>query len=176
MATPPVFTAGQVLTAAQMNAVGLWLVKTVTIGTGVSSVPVTGAFSADYDNYLVTLSGSSATLSTSLVCQLGSVTSGYRYTFNYTTYSGIPLAIGTTTATGFEYVGAMTTTSAAAYITLQNPFLARNTFCQGSAANTVFAGTVSGILATTDSFTGFTIITGGGTLTGGEIRVYGYRK
>jgi hypothetical protein len=172
----PDFSPGEVLTAAAMDSIGLWLVKTVTIGTGVSSVPVTGAFSADYDNYLVTLSGSSATLSTSLVCQLGSVTSGYRYTFNYTTYSGTPLAIGTATATGFEYVGAMTTTSAGASFSLQNPFLARNTFCQGAAANTNFAGTVSGVLATTDSFTGFTIITGGGTLTGGTIRVYGYRK
>jgi hypothetical protein len=172
----PDFSPGEVLTAGAMDSIGLWLVKTVTIGTGVSSVPVTGAFSADYDNYLVTLSGSSATLSTSLVCQLGSVTSGYRYVFNYTTYNNTTLAVGTAAATGFEYIGAMTATSAAAYMTLQNPFLARNTFCQGSAANTTFAGTVSGILATTDSFTGFTIITGGGTLTGGTIRVYGYRK
>jgi hypothetical protein len=172
----PSFTTGEVLTAADMNAVGLWLVKTQTVGTAVSSVTVTGAFSASYDNYLITLSGGSATASTSLICQMGSVTSGYRYSFVYTTYNSTPLAVGTSTAAGFEYIGAMTTTSAAANFTLQNPFLAKNTFCQGAAANTTFAGTVSGVLATTDSFTAFTLITGTGTLTGGTIRVYGYRN
>ena len=43
----PVFASGDVLNASDMNGVGLWLVKTQTIGTGVSSVVVTGAFSAD---------------------------------------------------------------------------------------------------------------------------------
>jgi hypothetical protein len=42
MATPPDFSSGAVLTAAQMNSVGLWLVKTQTVGTAVSSVAVTG--------------------------------------------------------------------------------------------------------------------------------------
>jgi hypothetical protein len=42
MATPPDFSSGAVLTAAQMNSVGLWLVKTQTVGTTVSSVAVTG--------------------------------------------------------------------------------------------------------------------------------------
>ena len=32
MATPPDFSVGQVLTAAHMDAVGLWLVKTQTKG------------------------------------------------------------------------------------------------------------------------------------------------
>jgi len=53
----PSFASGEVLTAADMNAVGLWLVKTQTVGTGVPSVVVTDAFSANYDNYLVTISG-----------------------------------------------------------------------------------------------------------------------
>ena len=52
MATPPTFSSGSVLTAAQMNAVGLWLVKTQTVGTAVSSVSVTDVFSSNYDNNL----------------------------------------------------------------------------------------------------------------------------
>ena len=51
--TYPVFATGDVLNASDMNAVGLWLVKTQTIGSGVGSVAVTGAFSADYDNYKI---------------------------------------------------------------------------------------------------------------------------
>ena len=66
MATPPTFSSGAVLTAAQMNSVGMWLVKTQTVGTAVSSVTVTGAFSADYDNYLILMSGGTGSDSASI--------------------------------------------------------------------------------------------------------------
>ena len=145
------FTTGEVLTAADTNTYlansGLVFVKQQTIGSGVSSVAVSDAFSATYDNYLITVSDTVGTLSTSLLCQLGSVTSGYRYSFIYSTYTSTPLAVGTSTAASFEYIGATTTTSGAAFFTLQNPFLTKNTFCQGAAANTTFAGNTSGILA-----------------------------
>ena len=62
MATPPVFSAGAVLTAAQMNAVGLWEIKTQTIGTGVASFEVTGAFSSDYDNYKIVINSMDASV------------------------------------------------------------------------------------------------------------------
>ncbi len=51
MATPPDFTTGAVLTAAQMNAVGLWLVKTQTFTTQ-TNVDVTSVFTSDYENYI----------------------------------------------------------------------------------------------------------------------------
>jgi hypothetical protein len=54
MATPPDFTAGQILTAAQMNAVGMWLISDTTITTQ-SSVSFDGVFTADYRNYLLIL-------------------------------------------------------------------------------------------------------------------------
>lgn len=53
MATPPDFTAGSVLTAAQMNAVGLWKVADQTISA--SSFAINGCFTSDYDHYLVTM-------------------------------------------------------------------------------------------------------------------------
>ena len=55
--TYPVFASGDVLNASDMNAVGMWLVKTQTIGTAVSSVQVTNAFSTNYRNYLILLDG-----------------------------------------------------------------------------------------------------------------------
>ena len=42
MATPPDFSSGQVLTSSAMNSVGLWLVKTQTVGTAVSSYGAQG--------------------------------------------------------------------------------------------------------------------------------------
>ena len=53
----PVFASGDVLNASDMNGVGLWLVKTQVIGTAVSSVTVTSAFTTDYDQYMITVTG-----------------------------------------------------------------------------------------------------------------------
>jgi hypothetical protein len=174
------FTTGEVLTAADTNTYlansGLVFVKSQTIGSGVGSVTVTSAFSSTYDNYLIVMSDTVGSTNTALTCQLGSVTTGYRYSFLYTTYTSSPLAVGTSAAAAFEYCGAITSTSGHAYFSLQNPFLTKNTFMQGAAANTSYAGNTSGVLATTDSYTAFTIITAAGTMTGGTIAVYGYRK
>jgi hypothetical protein len=52
MATPPDFVSGAVLTAAQMNAIGLWLVNTTTF-SAVSSVEINDCFSADFQNYKI---------------------------------------------------------------------------------------------------------------------------
>jgi hypothetical protein len=77
MATPPDFTTGAVLTAAQMNAVGLWLVKTQTVGSAVPDVTVTDAFSADYDNYKILYTGGTASGAVGpLNMKLGSSTTG----------------------------------------------------------------------------------------------------
>jgi hypothetical protein len=172
----PSFSAGEVLTAADMNAVGLWLVKTQTIGAGVSSVVVSNAFSATYDNYLITVSGGTGTASAEFRFRLGAATSGYRYSFLYTTYNNTPAAVGTAAGSFIEYVGQATTSSLGAYITLQNPFLTEHTFVQGPCGTETFAGFTSGYLANTTSYSEFTLIIPVGTITGGTIRVYGYRN
>jgi hypothetical protein len=172
----PDFSPGEVLTAAAMDSIGLWLVKTQTIGSAVSTVTVTDAFSADYDNYLITVAGGSGTTSTRLGFQLGAANTGYHYTFSYTSYTNTPLALGTTTATTFEYAGSATANSLGMYLTLQNPFLTEETFVQGSTANATFAGTMTAVKRDTTSYTDFTIIVASGTMTGGTIRVYGYRN
>ena len=69
--TYPSFSAGEVFRAQDANAVGLWLVKSQTIGTGVSSVTVTDAFSADYDSYKIVISGGVGSATAVLRTQLG---------------------------------------------------------------------------------------------------------
>ena len=76
MATPPVFVSGAILTAAQMNAVGLWLIKTQTIGSAVSSVSITDVFSSDYDNYLIKITGMTASAQADTTMQLAGITTG----------------------------------------------------------------------------------------------------
>jgi hypothetical protein len=178
MATPPTFSAGAVLTAAQMNLVGLWEVKTQTVGTAVATVEVTGAFSADYDNYYVSV----AAVDTSAVVPT------YRLTFGATAtnyYSSLYYDKTDGLSTGFVR------TNNGAYINLAlgnqnddsnfgfyvyNPFLAKRTAttCQYSALD--HNGWSGGALANTTSYTAFTLTMSSGTITGGTIRVYGIRN
>ena len=70
--TFPSFSAGEVLRAQDMNAVGRWLVKTVTVGSAVTTVPVTDAFSTEYDNYEIVFSGGSKSSPGTMNMQFGS--------------------------------------------------------------------------------------------------------
>ena len=66
---------------------GLRLIKKQTIGTGVSSVTVTGAFSATYDNYKIIVTGGSNSVGTSnVLTTLGGSTTGYYYNLIYSVF------------------------------------------------------------------------------------------
>jgi hypothetical protein len=174
----PSFASGEVLTAADMNAVGLWLVKTQTIGTGVASVTVTGAFSTDYDNYRV-------------IYQMGdsSATAELRLTFNNstgTTYShgGVYVQYGSITVfgetannvnTGIR-VGNTNVDLSSCVFDIFSPFLTTPTHVTSNHADATFWSVRGGRDSNVASQTAFTLTPGGGTLTGGTIRVYGYRN
>jgi hypothetical protein len=182
MATPPDFSVGQVLTAANMNAVGLWLVKTQTVGSGVSSVTVTGAFSADYDNYKIIYTGytGSASPVEPLKLRLGATATGYygnAALFEYT--STALVGVNDNNQTFFRYVGGSSTAGSVTDIDLHAPFLASRTYIRANNVNySTFAnGTYGGFLDNSTSYTDFTITAfTTGTFSGGTIRVYGYRK
>lgn len=177
MPTPPDFTAGSVLTAAQMNQAGLWLVKTQTIGTGVSSVTVTNAFSADFDHYLITV-GNGAQLSVDSHCRmtLGSANTGYFGSLVY-----VPWNTGTVTGavdnnqTHWSWGGPAGVTLSG-YIVLMNPFRADYTDITSRIRYSTVYGTYTGLLNNLNSYSSFTLSPASGTMTGGKIRVYGYRN
>lgn len=176
------FTTGEVLTASDTNTylanAGLVYVKSQTIGSGVSSVTVTDAFSSTYDNYLITAAGGTTTANTNIDFKLGSVTSGYRFNYIYGSYaSGTPALSGTTTGSNIPFVGFGNTTGLMMAATVLSPFLVTPTAVYadgGSFGN--FTGRVQGFEASSTSFTSFIISLGSGTMTGGTITVYGYRK
>lgn len=177
MATPPDFSVGQVLTAAHMDAVGLWLIKTETIGSAVASVTVSDAFSADYDNYKITISGGASSTNGGLSLQLGSTTTGYYAGYSLTTYStGAGSNASDNNGSNWAAVGNMTTTSLTMNIDLLSPYLTEHTFIYGITAGASVARSVGGYLNDTTSYTAFTITPTSGTITGGTIRVYGYRN
>ena len=179
MAVPPDFTAGQVLTAAQMNQIGLWLIKTQTIGSGVSSVAVTNAFSADYDNYLVQVSGGAGSTGTGISFRLGATATGYYWGYNQAPWTGAAGVAGQTNDTLFAGAGFMSATQISLQLNVYRPFATDDTWVVGQS---VFLDTASGVvrhyggfLNNTTSYTDFSIIPGTGTMTGGTIYVYGYR-
>lgn len=176
----PVFTTGEVLTAANMNQVGLWLVKSLTVGTNVPSVTVTGAFSADYDNYRITYEGTTAGVTGEAIrLQLGSTTTGYYANMIYANYAGgAPASIGDNNTANWTHCSGANNSRTALIVDLVNPFnTTPTTMFSYFYADSGNAGTKRGFLNNSTSYTAFTLIGGAtGNLTGGTIRVYGYRK
>jgi hypothetical protein len=179
------YTAGEVLTAASLNANflaagGLQLIKTQTIGTTVGSVEVTGAFSATYDVYKITVTGgiSSVSAGANLKLTLGATATGYYSGQVRVAYSGATVAGDSdNNATSWTRVGNGDENGINANFELTSPFLTKNTqFFGGSAfqATGATAASIAGFLNNTTSYTAFTLTPDSGTLTGGTIRVYGY--
>jgi hypothetical protein len=176
MATPPDFSVGQVLTSAVMNQVGLWLIKTQTVGTTVASVTVSDVFSADYNNYLVTYNQGNASTATLIGLRVGTTATGYRVNYIYTSWNNTVVADGGTTRTSFERFGRSSTTANNNFgrVEIYSPFLAANTRFVGNDISAGDGGSSVGFVDNTTSYTAFSILPASGTLTGGIIRVYGY--
>lgn len=159
---------------------GLQLIKTQTIGSAVSSVEVTGAFSSEFDNYVINVNGGSGSAWAYMGLQLGSTTSGYYSAGYYSYYGSASLSSHrANNASKFEYVGSGITAGLCANITLFNPFLSIQTTMSSVTQDINTAGggfTTSGFVNNTTSYTAFTLIPSSGTYTGGTIRVYGYRN
>lgn len=228
----PAFTAGQVLTAAQMTEVntgipvfadttardaafggtgektlaegqfayieatnttqyydgaawqpfggGLTLIKTQTIGSTVSSVQVTDAFSATYDNYLITINGGVGSATAVLRLTLGATATGYYSKTIYGAYGDNTVnGFGQSNAAYWGNVGYATTAGLTTWVVLENPFLAEETAVFAKSAGiltTDAAYMLNGFLNNTTSYTDFTFTPATGTLTGGTIRVYGYQN
>ena len=230
----PVFTAGQVLTAAQQNQIntgipvfadstardaafggtgektlaegqfafledtnstqfydgasweavggasGLTLISATTIGTTVSSVTVTGAFSSTYDNYRIILSGGVGSANGEINMILGATTTGYYRFLIYGSYTSNTVnGAGTANAANWAHAGNGSTTMLNAEIDLYGPNLAKNTIIVGRSSAAVTSSSAiwqNGYLNDTTQYTAFTFTPNSGTLTGGTIRVYGYQN
>jgi hypothetical protein len=175
----PNFSPGEVLTAGAMDSIGLWLVKSQTIGAGVSSVSVTGAFSADYDNYKIMISGGVASATnTEIGLQMGTNTVNYFNSLIYFNWnsSGNAFAFAAAFNT-MKYMGAGDTSNLYLNVDVQSPFLTKRTLASSlSGIDDARGGWSQCLLKDNTSYTSFTIVATGGTLTGGTISVYGYKK
>lgn len=157
----------------------LVLVKTQTIGTAVSSVTVSGAFSATFDNYKILLTGGTCTSLVNMSLRLGSATTGYYAGLSSATYVSVAGVVGENNSASFTLAGFATTTNLDANIELNSPFLTKDTIMRSQRINAQIGGaggSYAGFLRDAVSYTSFTFTPSSGTLTGGTIRVYGYQN
>jgi hypothetical protein len=169
-------TAWVVLSTGRANSLGLDLVKTQTIGSAVSSVTVSDAFSSTYDNYKIMVVAGSSSASVDMWMTLGATATGYYYGLNYNLFNSTASATGASNAAKWAYAGSSTGTSIAINADILSPFLTEQTFFTSTVTSDGYVGSGGGYLANTTSYTAFTLTPSSGTLTGGTISVYGYAK
>lgn len=165
-------------TLAPASASALTLISATTIGSAVSSVTVSSAFSSTYDNYLILLNGGSASVAADYIyLTLGATAAGYNQGGSSSVYSASNLGPERRANTTSWYGGYMNTAGINGQITLMGPNQTENTFINAvfASGRTADAGyQIPGFLNDTTAYTAFTLTTGSGTITGGTIRVYGY--
>ena len=181
MATPPVFTAGQVLTAAQMNKIGLWEVYPETAVTGVSTITRDGVFTSDFTNYLLIITGTNASSGNmNMQFRVGGVTAATNYNAQFLYVSSTTVSASRTNgSTGFT-TGTVGPQTNSIFTNIYGPQIAAVTAITSSnyfAASTTIAERQEwfGNHSTATAYDGFIITTSGGTFTG-NYALYGYNK
>lgn len=195
----PVFSTGEVLTAAAMNAVGLWRVTgctvssvggtaatasngVVTLGNGNTSVTISNAFSNDFSAYIIRVENLQISAASGFPLVIGNAVGGYYW-------SGVVAQYSTGTVSG-EFGNNATVFASGAVadnsgvssteIKVTQPFATKRTTytAQGVDSRVGGSGTrsYSGFLDNTNSYTSFGFSTTAGSVVTGTIRVYGYRN
>jgi hypothetical protein len=156
------------------------LISATTIGTTVTSVNVTDAFSATYENYKIIINGGVSSADCYLGFKLGASVASYYGFMIYGNYGGSTvLGAATNNAAIWNVVGeGIASQSLFMNVDLLSPFLAKYTrFGSATAFQTATgSGVAGGVHKVATSYTDFTVIPSTGTITGGTIYVYGYNK
>jgi hypothetical protein len=155
-------------------ASALQLVKTQTIGTAVSSITVTGAFNADYDNYLIEFVGGTST-GGSIDLELGTTTTGYYRVRRNLTYANVATTDADQNVSSFNGVAYTNNGVFGNIIYLFTPFLSARTGIYSTVTTNSTLRINYGFLNNAQSYTDFTLDSSG-TITDGTIYVYGFKK
>lgn len=157
---------------------GLVFVKSQTIGSGVTAVTVSNAFSSAYDNYKITITGGTASGSyIPIRFQLGASVTQYYSSLVYGNYatSGVAAA-GNSNSSYWLYISSTNISGQAVIAEVNSPFLAQITTIGAAYYDNNNAGFTSGFHNVTTSYTDFTVTPNSGTWSNSVITVYGYRK
>jgi hypothetical protein len=159
---------------------GLVLVASQTVGSGVASVTVSNCFSSTYDNYKIVISGGVASTSgNGFLFSLAGIASGWYGGGFYMNAGSNTLSGFSRTGTSSTYFGVSETGSYGVVADVFSPFLTKQkeVTCQFSGGGTdLYVGVFNSHCNGSTSAASFTFACSLGTITGGTITVYGYRK
>ena len=183
MATPPVFSAGAVLTAAQMNGIGLWLVHSQTL-TGANSYNFDNVFTTEFENYRIVYRNQTQSANQNVQIQMR--TGGVNHTANYFTMltwldqTGVAGTITGNNVGQAEFAFPnMVSYFGSTSVDVLAPKNASATLIHGTATTQFGAGITNGTLGIlvniASTFDGFRLFSNPATTFGGKIRIYGYR-
>ena len=158
---------------------GLVFVKQQTVGTAVSSVTVTDAFSSTYDNYRISITGITPSATDSFRFRLGSSTTGHYGSMYYDSWDGAvtgTLRVGNASSIYISLDEGSAKTSALIFDVI-SPNLAQATQMSGTWTGRGYSGFFGGLQTSSTQYTSFVLLPdSSGTFTGGTITVHGYRK
>lgn len=195
MATPPDFTVGQVLTAAQMNAVGLWKITptgatttgagssatvdsdgNVTIAGNAATLTINNCFSADYRCYKILIQGVDCSNAFADLFRLQFANTNNHIASMYADlYTGGISAFYRNNVTNVGNLGFCSPdTDTNITFDVINPQLAQRTSWHGFSYTAGLANWFSGQYNLTTQFTNITFLVSAGTFTGGRISIFGY--
>lgn len=183
----PVFATGDVLNASDMNAVGLWLVKSQAVGsTGVTSVSISQAFGPAFNNYKVIWSGGQTSAATNINVRIGldgvySTTGYYGSLIYHDRTAGVPAVAGDVNNSQFTWAAGGAGASdgaAAANFDILNPYNALRT--EIHSAQVLYGAVYGNYIGLHDIGSSYNdlrlIVAGGNTMKNGTIYIYGYQK
>ena len=193
MATPPVFSAGAVLTAAQMNAIGLWeITPTSVAGTGVSlsgstvtvssstTANINGCFTSDFDNYRIVIAQFTTNTPQGIYLRLRTTTDAagndYSYGGIYRLFAGGGGDVSSNNVSSFVQGTGSTTPDSGGTYDILSPNLAKHTQFVGNMLNFDAGVAIAGVHKLANAYTGFSILTTTGNTFSATIRIYGYRN
>jgi hypothetical protein len=178
------FSVSEVLTASDTNTFlansGLVYITSATVGTGVSSVAIASCFNSTFNDYFVLCSGITYSVGdTTLSIKPDGVSTANYFGGGYFQQYGVATITPFTlsASTGGGAIGITSTVPATNAADIFAPYLTQQTkFVGRQSLGAAYTAQYQSILATTNSYTGFTLLPSSGTMTGGTITVYGYRK
>jgi hypothetical protein len=185
--TYPTFNAGQILTAAEMNAVGMWKVTSGTVTSG-SSFDLTSVFTSDYDSYKLVLTqirtaAGGPSIQLRLLATSTPATTAY-----YWGATAVDIALGTSAVFRGNNSAQIDTSaiqngsvSGMMSCEIHSPLATQYTSLNGqsvdSRASSGYGGiSFSGQLANTTSYNGIRILLSASTFTNCNYKLYGYRN
>jgi hypothetical protein len=171
------------VTSADINTYltnsGLVYVTQQTIGTSVASVTVPNAFSTNMDNYRVLITNVQVSSAGGLCIQVGNISGSVYYgNLNYQLYTSTTLTVEAYNAATRMVVALSASTDDLLFSSfdLANAFLAKSKTLHGTYYGRGYTGQFGALVLSATSQTSLTVFNTSGTLTGGTVTVYGYRK